>query len=212
MSATEPTAIERALAGAGDGAFVIGDDGLIRSWNRAAETLLGYAAREVIGRPCCDVLNGYNTEGNRLCSRSCQVMTQARMKEPVQHFDMRTRTKAGRPVWLNTSILSAPGAKGEPLTIHLLRDVTATKELLTLVHERLGAAPGADGPEPAAVLSRREIEVLRLMTQGLNTAAIAEHLHLSRATVRNHAQGIFSKLGVHSRLQAVALATKHRLF
>ena len=157
----EPTGIERALAGAGDGAFVIGDDGLIRSWNRAAETLLGYAPRDVVGRPCCDVFNGYNTEGNRLCSPACQVMTQVRLEEPVQHFDMRTRTKAGRAVWLNTSVLTAAGAKGEPLTIHLFRDVTATKELLTLVHERLGTAPRTGGPEPAAALSRRELEVLR---------------------------------------------------
>jgi PAS domain S-box-containing protein len=214
MADTRPTelnGIERALAGAGDGAFVIGDDGLIRSWNRAAETLLGWAPRDVIGRACCDVFGGYNTEGNRLCAPSCQVMTAARAKEPVQHFDMRTRTKAGRPIWLNTSVLASSGPRGEPLTIHLFRDVTAAKELLTLVHERLTAA-GAEGPEPAATLSRRELEVLRLMTQGLNTKAIAERLHLSRATVRNHAQAIFAKLGVHSRLEAVAFAAKHRLF
>jgi PAS domain S-box-containing protein len=212
MSIAEPNGIERCLAGAGDGAFIIGDDGIIRTWNRAAESLLGFAAREVVGRPCCDVFGGYNTEGNRLCSPTCQVMTQTRMKEPVQHFDMRTRTKGGRPIWLNTSVLTAAGARGEALTIHLFRDVTAAKELLTLVHERLAQAPGAGAPEPGAELSRREREVLRLMTQGLNTAAIAERLHLSRATVRNHAQGIFSKLGVHSRLEAVAFATKHRLF
>ena len=204
--------IERALASSGDGAFVIGEDGLIRSWNQAAETLLGWAPRDVVGRPCCDVFSGYNTEGNRLCSQSCQVMMTVRAKEPVRHFDMRTRTKAGRPVWINTSVLATTNAKGEPLTIHLFRDVTATKELLTLVHERLGVASGPDGPDPAATLSRRELEVLRLMTQGLNTKAIAERLHLSRATVRNHAQGIFAKLGVHSRLEAVAFATKRRLF
>jgi len=208
----EPSGIERALAGAGDGALVIGDNGLIRSWNRAAETLLGYAPRDVVGRPCCEVFNGYNTEGNRLCSPACQVMTQVRLEEPVQHFDMRTRTKAGRPIWLNTSVLTAAGAKGEPLTIHLFRDVTATKELLTLVHERLAADHGAGGSEPAAALSRRELDVLRLMTEGLNTRVIAERLGLSRATVRNHAQGIFTKLGVHSRLEAVAFAARHRLF
>jgi PAS domain S-box-containing protein len=210
--AREVNGFERTLANAGDGAFVIGNDGRIRSWNRAAEKLLGYSARDVIGRACCDVLDGYNTEGNRLCSRACQVMTLVRMDEPIQHFDLRVRTKAGRPIWLNVSVLSLPGTAEERLTIHLFRDVTATKELLTLIHQRLARAEGAEPDDAAAALSRRELEVLRLMTQGLNTGGIAEQLRLSRATVRNHAQSIFSKLGVHSRLEAVAFAAKRRLF
>jgi DNA-binding NarL/FixJ family response regulator len=136
-----------------------------------------------------------------------------KLDEPVQHFDMRVRTKAGRPLWLNMSVLTMPGTADERLTIHLFRDVTASKELLTLIHERLGGTNGSAGSEdPAAALSRRELDVLRLMTQGFNTAAIAERLRLSRATVRNHAQSIFAKLGVHSRLEAVAFATRHRLF
>jgi PAS domain S-box-containing protein len=209
---TRRQGIESALAGAGDGALVIADDGRIRSWNRAAEKLLGYAPREVIGRRCCEVFDGYNTEGNRVCSPACHVMTLVRMDEPVQHFDMHARTKAGRPVWLNMSVLTTGGTNGERLTVHLFRDVTATKELLTLIHERLAATVPADAADSAVTLSRRELEVLRLMTQGLNTAAIAERLHRSRATVRNHAQSIFAKLGVHSRLEAVAMAARQRLF
>jgi two-component system nitrate/nitrite response regulator NarL len=49
------------------------------------------------------------------------------------------------------------------------------------------------------------------MADGLGTAAVAERLHVSRATIRNHVQNILAKLGVHSRLQAVAFATRHRL-
>jgi DNA-binding NarL/FixJ family response regulator len=92
--------------------------------------------------------------------------------------------------------------------------VTATKELLTLVHERLaGAAPATNGAQAASPdLTRRELEILRLLTQGLNTARAAERLHVSRATVRNHVQNVFAKLGVHSRLEAVAYAARHRLF
>lgn len=50
------------------------------------------------------------------------------------------------------------------------------------------------------------------MADGLSTSAAAERLHVSAATIRNHVQNILMKLGVHSRLEAVAFATKHRLF
>lgn len=200
------------LERAGDGAFVIGADGRIVLWNRAAERILGYAAREVLGRPCCDVFVGTDDSGNRLCYRGCHIMTLVGLGEPVQSFDMRTRAKGGRAVWVNISILSVPARPDGPCTVHLFRDVTATKELLTLVHERLaGPPPGGAPGSPGASLSRRELEVLRLMADGLSTSAAAERLHVSRATIRNHVQNILTKLDVHSRLEAVAFATKHRL-
>ncbi|MEX2147626.1 MAG: LuxR C-terminal-related transcriptional regulator [Candidatus Rokuibacteriota bacterium] len=198
------------LSGAGDGVFVIRGDGRIALWNRIAERLLGYTAREAMGRRCCEVFAGFDGDGNRLCYEGCHVQSLVRMGEPVQSFDMRTRTRAGRPVWLNVSILSMTDPAGEKVAVHLFRDVTATKELLRLVHEHLSPPVPAAG-EPAAVLSRREIEVLRLMVEGLNTAAAAARLHVSRSTVRNHVQNIFAKLGVHSRLEAVAHAARHRL-
>jgi two-component system nitrate/nitrite response regulator NarL len=40
---------------------------------------------------------------------------------------------------------------------------------------------------------------------------MAERLHVSPATVRNHVQHILAKLGLHSRLEAAAYATRHRL-
>jgi PAS domain S-box-containing protein len=209
----ETTGLDQALAQAGDGAFVVGADGKLALWNRSAERLLGHAARDVLGRPCCEVFAGHDGDGNRLCYQGCHVRSLIGMEEAVQSFDMRTRTKAGRPLWINVSILKTKGPRGAPRTIHLFRDVTATKELLALVQERLAPppAPGPGEPEPTA-LSRRELEVLRLMTEGLDTGAAAERLHVSPATVRNHAQNIFGKLGVHSRLQAVAYAIRHRLF
>lgn len=207
------TSLDRTLARAGDGAFVTGIDGRIVLWNRSAERILGYAARDVLGRGCCDIFGGYDDDGNRLCYQGCHVMSLLRIDEAVQSFDMRTRTKAGRPVWINVSILRTNGEGDAPATVHLFRDVTASKELLALVHERLAPRPagGTKGPEPTA-LSRRELEVLRLMTEGLNTDTTAERLHVSRATVRNHIQNIFGKLGVHSRLEAVAYAARRRLF
>jgi PAS domain S-box-containing protein len=208
--AAETTGLDQALAQAGDGAFVIGADGAILLWNRAGQRILGEPPREVLGRPCCEVFAGYDDAGNRLCYRGCHVASLVRMDEAVQSFDMRTRGKNGRPVWINVSVLRTRPERGAPLTIHLFRDVTATKELLTLVGERL--APRPAGGDARERLSRRELEVLRLMTEGLNTKAAADRLHVSTATVRNHAQNILGKLGVHSRLEAVAYAVRERLF
>jgi PAS domain S-box-containing protein len=206
----EERGFEQTLARAGDGVCAIGPEGRVVLWNRAAEKILGWSAREIMGRPCCDVFVGMDEHGNRLCYQGCHVMSLVKIGEPIQHFDMQTRTKAGKPVWLDISILEAPSSgSGGALAIHLFRDVTATRELLRLVHERIQAPSGP--PAETTVLTRRELEILRLMAGGANTKALAETLHVSPATIRNHAQNMFAKLGVHSRLEAVAYATRHRL-
>jgi LuxR family maltose regulon positive regulatory protein len=53
-------------------------------------------------------------------------------------------------------------------------------------------------------LSEREIEVLRLVAEGLSNREIALRLFLSPNTVRVHTHNIYGKLGVSSRTQAVA--------
>ena len=202
-------ALEQTLARAGDGAFAIGPDGRVAVWNRAAERILGWSAKEVLGRPCCEVLAGGDGRGNSLCYNGCDVMGQVRLGEPVEHFEMKTRTKAGQPVWLDVSILEAPATNGNrPVTVHLFRDITATKKLLEIVQERMAQAASTNG-NGASGLTKREIEILRLMAAGANTKVLAERLHVSPATVRNHAQNIFAKLDVHSRLEAVAWANQH---
>jgi PAS domain S-box-containing protein len=202
--------LEQALAKTGDGAFVVAADGCVRLWNRVAQRILGWTAKEVAERPCCEILEGIDGNGNRLCYRGCHVMSLVRRGEPVQHFEMQTRTKAGRAVWLDVSILEVPSTdRGDPLTVHLFRDVTATKTLLELVRNRL-RAPETSG-NGASPLTRREGEILRLIATGANTKMLAERLHVSPATVRNHVQNIFTKLGVHSRLEAVVWANRHRL-
>jgi PAS domain S-box-containing protein len=210
MKSPETNGLDDALARTADGAFAIGPDGRIVLWNRAAEKVLGYTAREALGRPCCDLFVGYDDSGNRLCYQGCHVMSLVKLGDPVQSFDMRTRTRAGRPIWINVSTLTVPaGQNGASLTVHLFRDVTATKELLGLVRERLTAPAGV---EPTGdVLTRRELEILRMIAAGTSTKAAADKLHVSPATVRNHVQNILGKLGAHSRLEAVALANRQRL-
>lgn len=213
MGSQDGITLDQMLARSGDGVCVVGSDGRIMVWNRAAEKILGYSAREVTGRGCCDVMVGRDDHGNRLCYQGCHVQTLARMGEAIQNFDMRTETKAGQAVWVNVSILPITNGRGNgSMIVHLFRDVTAAKELLTLVHERLAGAPAGDAAAMVdGPLTRRELEVLRLLATGVNTKGAAEKLHVSPATVRNHVQNIFGKLSVHSRLEAVAYATRHRL-
>ncbi len=60
-----------------------------------------------------------------------------------------------------------------------------------------------------ARLTTREKEVLRALAEGLDGKEIAERLHISNKTERNHMANILIKLGVHSRLQALVFALRH---
>ena len=57
-------------------------------------------------------------------------------------------------------------------------------------------------------LSKRELEVLDLLAEGLTNAEIAQRLVVSVPTVKSHTRSIYGKLGVHSRKQAVAQSRK----
>lgn len=66
-------------------------------------------------------------------------------------------------------------------------------------------------PERMASLTRRELEVLRLLADALDQRQIAEALVISPKTVGTHIERILEKLGVHSRAQAIALAYREEL-
>jgi len=91
-------------------------------------------------------------------------------------------------------------------------------EAIHYVHE--GEAPSsvispphlAFQPRPSSGLgsdlSPRELEVVRLMAAGEPNKALADKLHLSLNTIRNHVQSILYKLDAHSKLEAVATAVR----
>ena len=60
-------------------------------------------------------------------------------------------------------------------------------------------------------LTPREMQVLQSLAEGLTNREIAERLHMSVDTERTHMMNILSKLGVHSRLQALLFAARHGL-
>jgi DNA-binding NarL/FixJ family response regulator len=60
-------------------------------------------------------------------------------------------------------------------------------------------------------LTPREMQVLKALAEGLSNKQIAERLHMSVDTERTHMMNILSKLGVHSRLQALLFAARYGL-
>src|SRR5213080_2677937 len=64
---------------------------------------------------------------------------------------------------------------------------------------------------PAPRLTDREMEVLRLVAQGLNNRDIGTRLFISENTVKNHIRNILEKLHLHSRMEAVVYAVREKL-
>jgi DNA-binding NarL/FixJ family response regulator len=90
---------------------------------------------------------------------------------------------------------------------------TLEREAARSIFERLGARPdlmrmSADPSVPRG-LSRRELEVLRLLAAGKSNREIAAALVISEHTVARHVHNIFTKLGVSSRAAATAFAFEH---
>jgi DNA-binding NarL/FixJ family response regulator len=64
---------------------------------------------------------------------------------------------------------------------------------------------------PAPKLTDREMEVLKLVAQGMNNRDIAKDLFISENTVKNHIRNILEKLHLHSRMEAVVYAVREKL-
>lgn len=91
----------------------------------------------------------------------------------------------------------------------LLADEPAWPRFKEAVLEFFGRS-SAEEEDRFASLSRREREILTLLTDGLGNADIGERLEISEKTVRNHISKIYDKLGVWTRAQAMVFARDHR--
>ena len=90
----------------------------------------------------------------------------------------------------------------------------AAKLVTQATHSQEPATYGASAEKDKTniePLTKREQEVLTLMSKGLSNKEIAENLFIGEGTVKNHISIVYSKLGVKDRTQAVLLAFKEKL-
>jgi PAS domain S-box-containing protein len=209
--------LKRLVESTCDAAFAVDCEGVISSWNAAAENLFGRAASDAIGRSCGEILQGAD-ECGAVCSQNCTVRQAIANHHPVGNFDLRVESAKGRQ-WCNVSVLIAEdNGSTRPTAIHVLRPIDLRKRLEMLVRDFVVSSTRVTPEDAVAMISstrapakdteltQRELEILRLMSHGESSKKIAAKLHISRTTVNNHVQHILHKLDAHTRLEAVRRA------
>jgi LuxR family maltose regulon positive regulatory protein len=98
--------------------------------------------------------------------------------------------------------------EGKPMTVMLRQAAAAgiSPEYIGMLLKALGAPTPSASLSLFDSLSKRELEVLRLIATGLTSREIAEELVVTLGTIKTHINHIYQKLDVHSRTQAVARA------
>jgi DNA-binding CsgD family transcriptional regulator len=208
----------QSLALSPDPVFITDRHNRIVFWNRSAERILGYTAEEVTGASCAGALEGCDVHGNRYCSESCPVTQMAMRSDTVRHFGLTLRAKDSHPVTVDVSILNFVVKQPDVFYLaHILQPSQAPESIQRVV-ETGGKPPRSalvavhSSPDARArKLTVREVEVLGMVAAGHATAEIAQRLHISTLTARNHVQNILDKLEVHSKAEAVAFAFQKRL-
>lgn len=216
--------MHRLLANSGDGAFAVDPSQTIVLWNPAATTVLGHRPEDVLGKKCYRVLRRGRSDSCLICRPDCDLIRAARRLKPVTALTVAARTSQGKRAWLNLSSVAVPSRKGTLDTlIHLFRDVTRDHRLQQIAREFVGVVSALSGkthlPSPIkrrpparnGDLTPRQRQILRLLSAGDNTAAIASRLCISPRTVGNHVSAILDRMGVHSRLEAVTYSIRNGL-
>lgn len=172
--------VEGALEHVNVPSYVIDHVGVVRWMNEAARHIVG----DQVGRQFTSVVAPEETRRAReLFAR--KLLGNADVTDAAVTVVDRLGNHVG------VEISSVPLRRGE----HVIGVFGQVTDLLEEPHAH-----------PELHLTPRQAEVLRLLERGRSTAQIADELHLSRETVRNHVKNLLHAVGVSSRLEAVAVA------
>ena len=160
---------------AGPGLVLVGEDGLVRGMNEAAEAWL-------------EELRGPSVAG--LPVELHELAVRLRHLSPAHPGAVRlpVRTRSGRWSTMHASWM----VSDDPGTVAVIIEASSTADVAPMMMTGYG-------------LTSREQAVARLVCQGLSTRRIADRLYLTPDTVQDHLKAIFTRTGVHSRGELVAL-------
>lgn len=193
--------------------FGIDTECRITFWNERCRKFFNRPFEDVRLKTCAEVLAGTNLDGSPLCGPDCHIAEQVKRGWTGSDFDLVVKDQGGASVLMNVGLYFTPGkrsSRGGTRAFLALRPVDCYRFLQRMTGE--GRFKTKEGVSGACNLSRRELEILELMSGGLGAAEIAERLFISPSTVKNHLRHILEKLNVHSRAEAVALALRRSFF
>ena len=180
VSALQAMGLEQALEHVNVPSYVIDTSGIIRWLNPAAKKIVG----DVRGRQFASVVAAEDTQRARELFARKVVGNERVTDASVAIVD----ADGGR---VGVEVSSVPVFRGE----HVVGVFGQVSDVVEEPHAH-----------PALELTPRQGQVLELLERGRSTTQIAEELHLSTETVRNHIRRVLRATGAHSRLEAVAIA------
>ncbi len=189
--------------------------------NKAMAAIHGCDAEGVVGEFCFNALH--------CCDDVCDTcfLKQVIAKGRTMVVERWADFPGGERRWGEVHAYPVRGIdKNVSAVIIIVFETTASKHALQqqrdytdLLEQRLIEKDG--GPKKVSLdgddmtisvkLSRRETDVLRLITEGYTNTQISELLDISTNTVKSYVNGVFNKLGVNDRTQAAVLATRNRI-
>lgn len=180
LSALESMQLDEVLEHVNVPSYVIDSTGVIRWVNAAARNIVG----DVQGRQFTSVVAPEETlRARELFARKVVGA------ERVTDAGVVLVNAAGERVALEIS--SVPLVRGE----HVVGVFGQVSDIVEEPHQH-----------PDLKLTPRQTEILEYLERGRSTSEIAQELHLSTETVRNHVRHVLRAVGAHSRLEAVAIA------
>ena len=188
--------------------WVCGEDEKIRYINPAALDLLGLDEGDCLGKPCSEAIARKGEKHEPLCSERCPFRTEFEREGRIKPVRVEIISRGGARHRVHLAVIPLRNAFScGPALVHcgIVDDrALAIEEYLERITRRTPRCGNEQTPINNVKLTPREQEILELLAEDETLWSIANKLHVSYATVRNHVQHILAKLGVHSIIEAVA--------